>query len=189
MRSEPKPAMSDDEARLIEAAKAGDREAFAELYERFQPKIYRYIRLRVDNIATAEDLTSEVFVRVVDSIDHFRYQGRPILAWLYTIARNLLTDHYRRAGRTEQVPLNDFLPAETRDPSQRAHYALLEEELVGALRELTEDQRNVIVLKFYEEFDNATTAEMLNKSIGAVKSLQHRALAALARSFARLGAD
>ncbi len=181
--------MSDDEARLVKAAKAGDRDAFAELYERYQPKIYRYIRVRVDNAATAEDLTSEVFVRLVDQIDRFRYRGRPLLAWLYTIARNLVIDHYRQANRTEQVPLGDSLQADTRDPSQHAHYALMEEELVVALRDLTEDQRNVIQLKFFEDYDNATTAEVLNKSVGAVKSLQHRALAALARSFARIRAD
>jgi len=82
--------MSRDETRLVQRAKEGDPAAFAELYDRYQPAIYRYIFYRVDNTATAEDLTSEVFVRLVERIDRFRYQGRPLLAWLYTIARNLV---------------------------------------------------------------------------------------------------
>lgn len=178
--------MSEEEAQLVERAQAGDREAFAEIYRRYQPKIYRYIAFRVSNTAVAEDLTSEVFVRLVERIDDFTYRGRPLLAWLYTIARNLLTDHYRSQGRGQMFPLDNDLVAETPDPVQRAHYALQSDQLAEALEELTEDQRQVLLLKFFEDMDNRTVAEILGKTIGAVKSLQHRGLAALSRVFKRM---
>ena len=173
--------MSDDESRLIRQAKAGNRDAFAALYRSYHPKVYRYILFRVDSVATAEDLSSEVFVRLVDRIDQFDERGRPILAWLYTIARNLVSDHYRREGRAEQTELHDGLVDDTVDPSQAAHYSLLESDLAIALGQLTEEQRQVIMLRFFEDLDNAATARVLDKSVGAVKALQHRALAALAR--------
>jgi RNA polymerase sigma-70 factor (ECF subfamily) len=181
--------MSQEESELVQQAKAGDPEAFAELYRRYQPKIYRYIAFRVNNVATAEDLTSEVFVRLVERIDDFSYRGRPLLAWLYTIARNLLTDHYRRSGRSQSYPLDESLVADTPDPVQRAHYAVQGERLTEALQDLTEDQRQVLLLKFFEDMDNPTAAKVLGKSVGAVKALQHRGLAALARIFARQESD
>jgi RNA polymerase sigma-70 factor, ECF subfamily len=177
--------MSDDELQLIEQAQAGDPEAFTEIYQRYQPKIYRYFAFCVSNRATAEDLTSEVFVRLVEHIDDFDYRGRPLLAWLYTIARNLITDHYRREGRSQAFPLDESLVADSPDPVQSAHYAMQETQLAEALQDLTEDQRQVLLLKFFEDMDNPTAAEVLGKSVGAVKALQHRGLAALARIFAR----
>ena len=99
--------MSKEEAELIRRAQKGDTAAFSEIYRRCQPAIYRYVVLRVGSAATAEDLTSEVFVRLVDKIDRFKYRGRPLLAWLYTIARNLVADHPRRAGRYTTVPLDE----------------------------------------------------------------------------------
>ena len=89
---------SSEEFTLVQRAKGGDPDAFAEIYDRCQPAIYRYIYYQVNDVATAEDLTGEVFVRLVEKIDRFTYRGRPLLAWLYTIARNLITDHRRRSG-------------------------------------------------------------------------------------------
>jgi RNA polymerase sigma-70 factor (ECF subfamily) len=173
--------MDKEEARLIRQAKGGDSGAFAELYRRYQPKIYRYVAFRVSSASVAEDLTSEVFVRLVERIDDFHYRGRPLLAWLYTIARNLITDHYRREGRAQSYPLDDSLVADTPDPAQRAHYAVEKSRLTDAIADLTEDQRQVLLLKFFEGMDNPTVAKVLGKTVGAVKSLQHRGLAALAR--------
>ncbi|MFQ6099926.1 MAG: RNA polymerase sigma factor [Anaerolineae bacterium] len=168
--------MSEDEARLIQRAKKGDPTAFAEIYDRHQPAIYRYIFYQVDDAATAEDLTSEVFARLVEKIDRFTYRGRPLLAWLYTIARNLVTDYRRRAGRSLPLPLDERLVAST-DALEEA----VEHRLAAAVARLTEDQRQVILLKFVEGLDNEMVAQTLGKSVGAVKSLQHRALAALRR--------
>jgi RNA polymerase sigma-70 factor (ECF subfamily) len=169
------------EARLIQRAKDGDPTAFAQLYDQHQPAIYRYILYRVGSDATAEDLTSEVFVRLVESIDDFSYQGRPLLAWLYTIARNLVSDHHRCHGRAVMVPLDEDLPASACDPEAAASLALSQERLAEAIEQLTEDQREVILLKFIEGLDNAAVAQALNKSYGAVKALQHRGLASLQR--------
>jgi len=176
--------VSDEESRLIREAQAGDPAAFAELYRRCQPKVYRYIYFRVNNEATAEDLTSEVFVRLVEHIRAYHHRGRPLLAWLYTIARNLITDTYRRKDRTVELPLDDFLVADAPDPSQTVHRSLEQDRLAHALDDLTDDQREVIRLKFFEEMDNSATARILGKTVGAVKALQHRGISALARVFA-----
>jgi RNA polymerase sigma-70 factor (ECF subfamily) len=173
--------MGNDEARLIQRAKAGDATAFAALYDQHQPAIYRYICYRVGCAVTAEDLTSEVFVRLVEKIDGYTYRGRPLLAWLYTIARNLVSDHHRGDGGTELVALPDDLRADVMGPEDAADSALDQERLAGALEELTEGQRQVIVLRFLEGLDNQTVAQILDKSYGATKALQHRGLAALRR--------
>ena len=99
--------MSRDEARLIQRAQERDPAAFAEIYDRYQPPIYRYIFHRVDDVATAEDLTGEVFARLVERIDHFTYRGRPLLTWLYTIARNLVADYRRQAQQASMLPLDE----------------------------------------------------------------------------------
>jgi RNA polymerase sigma-70 factor (ECF subfamily) len=173
--------MSRDEAQLVRRAKAGDAEAFSEIYDRHQPAIYRYICYRVGSDSTAEDLCSEVFTRMVEHIDGFEYEGRPLLAWLYTIARNLVYDHHRGNGRAEYVPLDESLEADAPDPEKVANLALNRERLAAALEELTEGQRQVIMLRFVEGLDNLTVAQVLDKSYGAVKALQHRGLASLRR--------
>jgi len=173
--------MSEEEARLIQQAKAGDPDAFAEIYDRYQPTIYRYIFYRVGDEATAEDLTSEVFVRLVEKIDGFTYRGRPLLAWLYTIARNLVTDYYRQSGPPHFLPLEEGLVADSGNPEAAAEHALAQQRLARAIARLTEDQRQVILLRFVEGLDNKTVAQVLGKPVGAVKALQHRALAALRR--------
>ena len=170
-----------DEATLIQRAKEGDPAAFAEIYDRHQPAIYRYIFYRVGDAATAEDLTSEVFVHLVDSIEDFTYRGRPLLAWLYTIARNLVTDHHRSTERATRVPLDEGLVDDVTGPEDAAGHALAQQRLAAAVDQLTEDQRQVILLKFFEGLDNKTVARLLRKPYGAVKALQHRGLAALRR--------
>jgi RNA polymerase sigma-70 factor (ECF subfamily) len=177
--------MPKDEARLIQRAKKGEPAAFAEIYDRYQPAIYRYILFRVDDVATAEDLTGEVFVRLVERIDRFTYQGRPLLAWLYTIARNLVADHHRRSGRSLPLSRAERLVAETADPEEAVEHTLAQHRLVAAIADLTEDQRQVVLMKLIEGLDNETVARTLGKSVGAVKALQHRALAALRRILER----
>ncbi|TET53671.1 MAG: sigma-70 family RNA polymerase sigma factor, partial [Anaerolineales bacterium] len=170
------------EAELIRRAQQGDPAAFSELYDRHQPAIYRYIVFRVSTAATAEALTSDVFVRLVDRIDRFKYRGRPLLAWLYTIARNMVADHHRRSGRYDTVPL-DKIPAASgqEGPEDVVELRFDAQAVVRAISELTENQRQVILLKFAEGMDNAAAARVLGRSVGAVKALQHRALAALRR--------
>lgn len=173
--------MSDDEARLIQRAKQGDPAAFAEIYEHCHPLIYRYIFYQLGDAVTAEDLTSEVFIRLVEKIDRFTYRGRPLLAWLYTIARNLVTDHHRRTKQVQPLESEKQLAAEETDVEGSVLGKLTQRRLTIAVTQLTEDQRQVILLRFIEGLDNATVASILGKSVNAVKALQHRALASLRR--------
>ena len=171
----------DDEARLVKQAQAGEEAAFVALYQQHQPSVYTYIYYRVGEQMTAEDLTAEVFVRLVDKIHTFQPGRRPILAWLYTIAGNLVTDHYRRNSRVQWLPLDDKVKANGHTPAQTAQHNQQHDRLVLALQQLTEEQSQVILLKFVERRSNAETAAILDKTEGAIKALQHRALATLRR--------
>jgi RNA polymerase sigma-70 factor (ECF subfamily) len=173
--------MTENEAALIRRAKNGDHAAFAEIYDRCQTPIYRYIFYRVDSQSVAEELTSEVFCRLVECIDDFTYRGKPLLAWLYTIARNLVNDHHRHKGKATWVALDEEIVSQENGPEQAADTALDCRRLSAALEQLTEGQRQVILLRFLEGLDNHTVAQILDKSYGAVKGLQHRGLAALRR--------
>jgi len=165
---------------LARRAQRGDRAAFAEIYDRHYQAIYTYVFYRVSDALLAEDLAADVFVRLVEKIHTFT-PNKPILAWLYTIARNLVIDHHRRHGRTTLVSLDDDLDAADDDPAAAAAAHLQQAALTAALSHLTEDQRLVILLKFVEDCSNACAAAILGKTEGAVKSLQRRALAALGR--------
>ena len=169
---------ANNDATLVQRAKDGDKTAFAVLYELYQPPVFTYVYYRVDSQTLAEDLTSEVFVRMVAKIRTYR-AASPFLAWLYTIARNLITDHYRQASRL--APLHERTAMSQIDPSEEAHRRLQETELRTALIKLSEDQRQVVLLKFIEHRSNAQIASLLGKTEGAIKSLQHRALDALRR--------
>jgi RNA polymerase sigma-70 factor (ECF subfamily) len=177
--------MPDDEARLIQLAQRGDAGACAALYNQHYDAVFRYCYYRLSDVPLAEDLTSEVFVRMVEKLDTFRPRGRPLLAWLYTIARNLVTDVYRNKGQATHLPLEEALAMSIdgdRVLSQRVDRRLSADCLAAALEHLTGEQRQVILFKFIEDLDNAQVARLLSKSEGAIKSLQHRALQALRRA-------
>ena len=177
-----------DEVQIVQRAQAGDRDAFAALHDRYRQAIYTYLYYRVNDRDAADDLTAEVFVRMVEKIDRYRPRGKPFIAWLYTIARNLLTDYYRKQGRdAENLPLEDLPLASSHNPGAEAERSLTAECLGRAIRQLTEDQRLVIIGKFIEGRSNAEIARILEKTEGSVKSLQHRALAALKRVIEREG--
>jgi RNA polymerase sigma-70 factor (ECF subfamily) len=180
--------MPDDEAQLIRRAQRGDAEACAVLYDRHYDAVYRYCFYRLGDTTLAQDVSSEVFVRMVEKLDTFRRRERPLLAWLYTIARNLVTDVHRENGKATHLPLEDASELGTdgdQDLIQAVDRQLRAECLAAALRHLTEEQQQVILLKFVEGLRNGQVARVLNKSEGAVKSLQHRALAALRRALAK----
>jgi RNA polymerase sigma-70 factor (ECF subfamily) len=172
---------SADDAALVARAKQGDREAVADIYERYQPAVYRYVYFRVGDEPSAEDLTATVFVRVVEKLDSYRHKGRPLLAWLYTIARNVVIDHHRRSGSSTVVPLDQELVDESRSVERAVDQWLTQRQLAAAMADLTEEQRQVIILRFIEGMTCKEVGRVLDKSTGAVKSLQHRGLAALAR--------
>jgi RNA polymerase sigma-70 factor (ECF subfamily) len=185
-RSNPAEAeVIEDEARLIQLAKQGNAEAFGVLYDRHYDAVYRYSYYRVSDATMAQDLTSEVFVRMVDKLDTYRVKGRPLLAWLYTIARNLITDMHRQKEKAMQVPLEEAttIGQDGRQELARGVDQQLQADcLASALEHLTEEQRQVILLRFMEDYRNGQVARILDKSEGAIKALQHRALKSLRRA-------
>lgn len=174
--------MSNDEHEVIRGAKEGDVAAFARIYDRHYDDVYTYVYYRVSEVQLAEDIAGEVFLRLVERIDGYHYRGRPILAWLYTIARNLVTDHQRKQARARSLPLAKELVSRGESPPDWVDRRLTGDCLARSLRHLTEDQQRVILHKFVEGRSNAETASLIGKTEGAVKSLQHRALAALHRA-------
>jgi RNA polymerase sigma-70 factor (ECF subfamily) len=176
-------AIMQDDAILVAQAKQGEPAAFELIYDQHRQPIFNYIYFRVGDSKLAEDLTSDVFVRMVDKIDTYTQNGRPLAAWLYTIARNLVIDHHRRDNQLDWVPLDErLIESKDHNPDKATDHGLLQECLMKALQHLTEDQRQVILLKFMERRSNAEVGSILGKTEGSIKSLQHRALAALKRA-------
>jgi RNA polymerase sigma-70 factor (ECF subfamily) len=169
-----------DERRLVELARSGNADAFGQLYDAYVDRVYRYVIYRVSDGPTAEDLTSQVFLKAWQNLDRYRPKG-PILAWFYAIARNTVIDHYRTFKQT--VPLDDAAPIPAQDGKldELIEHQYEKRSLQDALQYLTEDQREVIVLKFISEFETDQIASKMGKSEGAIRALQMRALQTLAK--------
>ncbi len=174
------PALTDDQITpLVLACRRGEAAAAEALYEFYVDRIYRYLLARTGDPHTAEDLTGELFVRMIEHIGRFKINpDRPAAsfsAWLYRIAGNLAADHHRRGMR-----FSEEIPAATRatdpEPSVVAERRETAAQLAAALEHLTEEQRLVVIGKFAEGMSNREMAGMLGKSEGAVESMQHRAL-------------
>jgi len=169
---------------LVQRAQELDVSALTWLYQTYYPKVYNYAFLHLGDVATAEDLASDVMLKVLESLKDYRFRGIPFAAWVFRIARNRVIDVHRRRRRRGEVGLQEGIVAGRDDPPAMAERALERGQLQAALLLLTEEQRQVIILKFIEGFDNPTVARILGRSQGAVKSLQHRALASLRRILA-----
>lgn len=173
-----------EEGPLLERARAYDVEALADLYDRYASRMYSYIYRRVSDPAVAEDLTGELFLRVLRSIRNERAWRDSFSAWLYRIAHNLVVDHYRSQPPMPVQPLDDCLALSDVDPAVTTEEALAGERLRAAIRRLTPDQQEVLALRFGESLTAAETGQIMEKSTGAVEALQHRALASLRRILA-----
>jgi RNA polymerase sigma-70 factor (ECF subfamily) len=169
---------------VVQRAQALDETALATLYSTYYPRIYNYAFLQLGDVQAAEDLASEVMLKMLESIQKYRFKGAPFSAWVFRIARNRIIDVHRRRKRRGEVDLSEPMASDMISPQTLAERALDRGQLQLALRYLTDDQRQVIVLKFIEGFDNASIARILHRSEGAVKSLQHRALLSLRRIMA-----
>ena len=130
---------------------------------------------------TAEDIAAEVFVRLVKKIDSYQDRGRPLLAWLYTVAGNLVRDFHRRNSRVQWMPIDSRELVSDSDPAAETNLSLDRELLADAINQLTEDQAQVVLLKFVGGRSNAEVAKIIGKNEGSVKSLQHRAIRAMRR--------
>lgn len=168
------------EAQLVEAARALGEEAWAEIYRRHAQQVYGYIYFRLGDQHTAEDLTADVFVKAIAGIKSYAYRGTPLLAWLYRIAHNVTVDYRKAAARHMQ----HFSAAPADDVEEREDaLAMLDDrsDMLSAIRALTEEQQQVILLRFYQGLSNAEVAAVMGKPEGAVKALQSRGLRSLRR--------
>jgi RNA polymerase sigma-70 factor (ECF subfamily) len=170
----------DEESVLLNRAREYDQAAIAEVYDRYSLRIYNYIYHRLGNAHLAEDLTATVFLRMLEAIRSSRAWQSSFSGWLYRIAHNLVVDYFR-AGRQEELPLEEWPVPVREHPSDIAERSIARQRLRAAISQLTGEQNVVITLKFLEGLSNAEVARTIGKSEGAVKSLQFRALAALRR--------
>ncbi len=170
---------------LVTRAQAGDAEAFGQLYDRYVDLIYRYVYYRVGSQALAEDLVSETFLRALRRIGTFTWQGRDFAAWLVTIARNLVVDHYKSGRYRLEISTADLLEAGDRptqdSPEGAVLTALSNAVLLEAVRRLGPEQQECIVLRFLQGLSVSETAQAMGKNEGAIKALQYRAVRSLAR--------
>ena len=174
-----------DERQLVLKAQDGDAEAFGRIYDGYVERIYRFVFFRVDDQQTAEDLTSQVFLKAWSNLDRFEFTRTPYIAWLYTIAHNTVIDHYRTRKITtalEDVQLSQ--PDDAEAVENQIDLTVEMQTIKAAMQSLTEDQQQVLHLRFIEGMSNAEIAQQLGKREGAIRALQMRGLQALAKQLA-----
>ncbi len=168
---------------LVQRVRGGDREAFGAIYEALAPKVYRYLYHHTNGHASlAEDLAEDVFVKVLEKLDRYEDRGLPFAAWVYRVAHNRLVDHYRAQPKQGSVSIEACYDLAEQGAERSLEQTLAQGELSKALRQLTEDQRRVVVLRFLQGLNILETAQAIGKSEDAVKKLQARGLMALRRA-------
>ncbi len=177
---------TDHVRKLVERAQKGDRAALEELYLIHFDRIYSYLHMTVGNRHDAEDLTTQTFLRMLEAIGRFRWQSAPFSAWLFRIAHNLSMDHFRANRRwqpEEEVP--EPIGLEAPSAELEAMKLIGHQSMLELIETLSPEQQQVLTLKFVFNFRNADVAKILGKTEGAIKSLQHRALASLQKQVAQ----
>ena len=171
---------------LVERAQNGERLALEELYLLHFDRIYSYLHMSVGSRHDAEDLTTQTFVKMLEAIGRFQWRAVPFSAWLFRIAHNLAMDHFRANRRwqpEEEVP--ESVRGEESSAEEQALASLGQTSMLTLIERLSPEQRQVLTLKFVFRFSNGEAAAILGKTEGAVKSLQHRALASLQKHISR----
>jgi RNA polymerase sigma-70 factor, ECF subfamily len=170
---------------IVVRAQQGDADAFGQLYDRYVDVVYRYIQYRVANTTLAEDLTSETFLRALRRITSYTWQGRDFGAWLVTIARNLIADHFKSGRYRMEVATSDLVEAgadrSQEGPENEVLTGLTNAALLEAVKELNAEQQECIALRFLQGMSVAETAQIMGKNEGAIKALQYRAVKSLSR--------
>lgn len=169
---------------LVEAAVAGDTEAFAALYDRHLARVYRYVYYWVSSRPDAEDLTQQVFLQAWRAISRYRHTTATFVAWLLVIAHNVVISFFRRAKDVAYLASEPALDERWADPEAQAFARHDRHVLRKAILRLKPEQQQVIVMRFVEHFEYADIASALGKSEGNVRVIQHRALAELRRLLA-----
>jgi RNA polymerase sigma-70 factor (ECF subfamily) len=176
------------EREVVQLARTGDQQALADLYDLYFPRIYRYILARTGNTAEAEDVTEEVFVRVLGAIGGFQWRQAPFAAWIFRIARNQLVSHARKNGaRPQQTSLSPSIADPGPDPLSRVEDRLSVDQIFDMARDLPKAQREVLWLRFAADLSVSDTARALGKQQNNVKVLQHKAIAKLQKLLAQSG--
>ena len=177
------------DADLVRLAQKGDANSFGRLYERYFEKVYSYLAFKLGSPTEAEDVAEQVFLKALESLGGYKWTGVPFQAWLFRIAHNMMVDTLRRRSRRPSDPIESAaeLSDERRaaDPEAMLAEKLSREGLLQAVERLTELQKQVISLKFAAGLPNAEVARLMGKTEGAVKALQHAALASLQRHLTR----
>ena len=179
------PTMINSEVReLVARAQAGDAEAFGLIYDRYVDVVFRFVSRRVEVLQVAEDLTSETFLRALRNIGAFRWGGSDFGAWLMTIARHLIADHFKSGHHRFEVAMplvRDKQVDLMSDPETATIDHFTSVDLWAKVQQLSPEQRECIVLRFLRGFSVAETAQVMGKREAAIKALQHRAVRTLAR--------
>ena len=172
---------------LVDLARAGDTEAFGQLYDHYVTGVYRLAYYRLGSKQLAEDITAETFVRALRSISTFTWQGKDFGAWLTTIARNLITDHYKSSRQRLELVVDAVPERSAADPGPEAEVlaALSSADIMRAVQALPPEQRDCVLMRFMEGLSIAETAQVLDRSEGAIKQLQLRAVRNLAKSLTK----
>jgi len=173
--------MAEDDAVRLKKAQSLDRNTLGGIYDEFQPLLYSYIFRRVGDVEVARDLTADVFGRFLQATASGNGPDDHLRAWLYRVAHNIVVDHYRRQEHRQGPPLSESLVSSEAAPDAVAEHRLQCAGVRSALSQLTGDQQEIIALKFLEGMSNDEVAQITDRTVGAVKALQHRALAALRR--------
>ncbi len=164
---------------LVKGAQDGDAASLAALYEHFYDKIFRYVSFKTGNSNESEDIVEDVFLKMLESIGSFRWQGHPFSSWLFRIAHNLVVDHFRKRSRRKQVPLEDvaeLVGSTSHDVDSRLDVKASLARVQDAMSELTALQREVLSLRFAAGLSVMETAQAMGKKENAVKALQHVAI-------------
>lgn len=177
------------DAQLVRLAQKGDAACFGTLYERYFDKVYSYLAFKLGTPTEAEDVAAQVFLKALESLGSYKWTGVPFQAWLFRIAHNMMVDTLRRRSRRPSEPIEEALNLSDErrgaDPEALLADKQSREGLLTAVDRLTELQKQVITLKFAGGLPNAEVARLMGKSEGAIKALQHAALASLQRHLNR----
>ena len=170
-----------DEMKLLHQARSLDQEALAEVHNRYYDSIYRYIAFRVNDTPTAEDLTSEVFLRLLSALRDKSAPQNTLRGWLFGVASRVLKEHYRKKKRDSFTLLHDDIPSTEQGIDHQVDAILQDENLRSVMSSLTEDQQNVLALRFGFGMPIQEVANTMGKSEGSIKMLQTRAIAAISQ--------
>lgn len=171
--------MTTPDQQLLERARELEGQALAEIYDRYAAPIYGYLYRTLGDAAQAEDLTGELFLRLLQALRTGRAPRDRLEGWLYRVAHNLAMDLFRRQKKGPEVPLAEELMADDSQPSEVVGDRQIKQELRAGIRRLTTDQQRLILLRFAEDRPLAEVARLMGKSEGAIKTLQHRAVSRL----------